>query len=375
MKSRGYKIVGFLIIGSLYLTVSSALAATPSPSLAKAKQEAEAKGFTFISSRDEIIRRAKEEGKVTALMSMSASNFKPIIDSFKKKYPFIKEVQIQEITGSDSFQSFLLGLKAGTIKDWDVGDAATDWYNEFPPHAMKLDLLGMANEKILRIDPRMIDPEHRTLVSIASTVASAAYNKNLIAPDKVPNTWEDFLKPELKGRKFAVNVRPLNMPSLIAGMGEEWGLNYARRTKDQEPIWGLGEARLMTSLAVGEIALFQITNYNSCARAAQKDRTKSIVCKVIEPVPVRLHEMEFVIKGAAHPYSALLFLEHQTSPEVQKIIDEQEPLKSSIYANGEIAKLVKGKKTSVNDFKSYQNTAKWVEMVIEAYGFPRAQIK
>jgi len=375
LKSRGYKIVGFLIIGSLYLTVSSALAATPSPSLAKAKQEAEAKGFTFISSRDEIIKRAKEEGKVTALMSMSSSNFQPIIDSFKKKYPFIKEVQIQEITGSDSFQSFLLGLKAGTIKDWDVGDAATDWYNEFPPHAMKLDLLGMANEKILRIDPRMIDPEHRTMVSIASTVASAAYNKNLIAADKVPNTWEDFLKPELKGRKFAVNVRPLNMPSLIAGMGEEWGLNYARKTKDQDPIWGLGEARLMTSLAVGEIALFQITNYNSCARAAQKDRTKSIVCKVIQPVPVRLHEMEFVIKGAAHSYSALLFLEHQTSPEVQKIIDEQEPLKSSMYANGEIAKLVKGKKTSVHDFKTYQHTAKWVEMVVEAYGFPRAQIK
>ena len=26
-------------------------------------------------------------------MSMSSSNFQPIIDSFKKKYPFIKEVQ------------------------------------------------------------------------------------------------------------------------------------------------------------------------------------------------------------------------------------------------------------------------------------------
>jgi spermidine/putrescine-binding protein len=375
LNSRRFQIVGFLIICSLYLSNSSALAATASPSLAKAKQEAEAKGFTFVSSRDEIIRRAKEEGKVTALMSMSSSNFQPIIDSFKKKYPFIKEVQIQEITGSDSFQSFLLGLKAGTIKDWDVGDAATDWYNEFPPYAMKLDLLGMANERILTIDPRMIDPEHRTLVSIASTVASAAYNKNLIAADKVPNTWEDFLKPEFKGKKFAVNVRPLNMPSLIAGMGLEWGLNYARKTKDQEPIWGLGEARLMASLAIGEIALFQITNYNSCARAAQKDPTKSVACKIIEPVPVRLHEMEFIIKGAAHPYAALLFLEHQASPEVQKIIDQQEPLKSSIYANGEIAKIVKGKKTSVNDFRSYQNTAKWVEMVVEAYGFPRAQIK
>ena len=46
-----------------------------------------------------------------------------------------------------------------------------------------------------------------------------------------------------------------------------------------------------------------------------------------------------------------------------------------MYANGEIAKLFKGKKTSVHDFKTYQHTAKWVEMVVEAYGFPRAQIK
>ena len=370
-----FKIVGLLIACSLHLSIFGTSAEAASSSLMKAKQDAEAKGFTFVSDRDEIIRNAKSEGRVNVLMSMSSSNFQPIIDSFKKKYSFIKDVRIQEITGSDSFQAFLLGLKAGTIKDWDVGDAATDWYNEFPPYAMKMDLLGMASEKVLTIDPRMIDPDHRTLVSIASTVASAAYNRKLISPEKVPNTWEDFLKPEFKGKKFAVNVRPLNMPSLIAGMGVEWGLNYARKTKDQEPIWGLGEARLMASLAVGEIALFQITNYNSCARAAQKDATKSVACKIIEPVPVRLHEMEFIIKGAAHPYAALLFLEHQASPEVQKIIDQQEPLKSSIYANGEIAKIVKGKKTSVNDFRSYQNTAKWVEMVVEAYGFPRAQIK
>ncbi len=358
-----------------YLSLSRTIAGAASATLAKAKQEAEAKGFTFVSSRDEIIRNAKSEGKVNVLMSMSSSNFQPIIDSFKKKYPFINDVRIQEITGSDSFQAFLLGLKAGTVKDWDVGDAATDWYHEFPPYAMKIDLLGMASERVLAIDPRMVDPEHRTLVSIASTVASAAYNQKLIAAEKVPNTWEDFLKPELKGRKFAVNVRPLNMPSLMAGMGEEWGVNYARRTKEQDPIWGLGEARIMTSLAVGETALFQITNYNSCARAAQKDPTKSIVCKIIEPVPVRLHEMEFVIKGAAHPYAALLFLEHQVSPEVQKILDQNEPLKSSIYANGEIAKIVKGKKTSIHDFKTYQQTAKWVEMIVDAYGFPRPLIK
>ena len=360
---------------SAALGITDGLAAAASSSLLKAKQEAEAKGFVFVSSRDEIVAKAKEEGRVNVLMSMSPSNFQPIIDSFKRKYPFIKEVRIQEITGSDAFQAFLLGLKAGTVKEWDVGDASTDFYSDFPPHAMQFDILGMANERVLAIDPRMVDPDQRTLVSVASTVAVTAYNKNLIPAENVPNTWDDFLKPELKGKKFMVNVRALNIPSLMAGMGVEWGLNYARKTKEQDPIWGLGEARLLVSLAAGENALFQITNYNSCGRAAQKDPTKAVACKIIEPVPVRLHEMEFVIKGAAHPYAALLFLEHQTSPEVQKLFDQNEPFKSSIYANGEVAKLVKGKKVSVNDYRTFQNTTKWVEMAVEAYGFPRPQIK
>ena len=235
MNNRCFQVTGLLFACSLWLGTSSAVAAAAGPSLAKAKQEAEAKGLTFVTSRDEIIAKAKSEGRVNVLMSMNPRNFQPIMESFKKKYPFL-DIRIQEITGSDAFQAFLLGLKAGTVKDFDVGDASTDLYSEFPPYAMKFDLLGMANERILAIDPRMVDPEHRTLVSIASTIATTAYNQNLIAPEKVPNTWEDFLKPELKGKKFMVTVRPLNMPSLMAGMGQEWGLNYARKTKEQDPV-------------------------------------------------------------------------------------------------------------------------------------------
>jgi hypothetical protein len=44
-----------------------------------------------------------------------------------------------------------------------------------------------------------------------------------------------------------------------------------------------------------------------------------------------------------------------------------------LYADGEIAKLVKGKKVIVNDYKTFQNTPKWMKMVVEAYGFPREE--
>ena len=111
MRQRLFQLIGFLFACWLWVGISDAIAASGSPSLAKAKQEAEAKGFVFVSSRDEIIAKAKAEGRVNVLMSMNPSNFQPIAESFKKKYPFL-DVRIQDITGSDAFQAFLLGLKA-----------------------------------------------------------------------------------------------------------------------------------------------------------------------------------------------------------------------------------------------------------------------
>ena len=47
-----------------------AFAATASPSLAKAKADAEAKGYIFEASRDEILAKAKKEGKVRVLSTI-----------------------------------------------------------------------------------------------------------------------------------------------------------------------------------------------------------------------------------------------------------------------------------------------------------------
>ena len=58
------------------------------------------------------------------------------------------------------------------------------------------------------------------------------------------------------------------------------------------------------------------------------------------------------MQSAPNPSRVLLLIEHNASPEVQKIIDEFNPLKSNIFADGEIARLLKGKKVSLNDFST-----------------------
>ena len=99
-----------LIANSVLLSFSVtseifAASASPSASLGKAKQQAEAKGFVFEPSHDEIVAKAKREGKLRALIGWDAPNHPHLIAAFKKKYPFI-DAHLQEIFGSDGGQRF-----------------------------------------------------------------------------------------------------------------------------------------------------------------------------------------------------------------------------------------------------------------------------
>jgi len=70
--------VKFMTAGLVFCAVAlgmladSARAATaPSAELAKAKKEAEARGYVFYANRDEIVAKAKEEGRVRVLSNMT----------------------------------------------------------------------------------------------------------------------------------------------------------------------------------------------------------------------------------------------------------------------------------------------------------------
>ncbi|MBI2986756.1 MAG: ABC transporter substrate-binding protein [Deltaproteobacteria bacterium] len=330
----------FLMLG-FWANGSAILAA--SPDLQKVKQAAEAKGFIFETSHDEIVTKAKKEGRLRVLSSYSPEAFRRMSDLMKKKYPFL-DIYIEELTGPEAYQRFLLELKAGAAKDWDAAAATPDMYNDFVPERKKFDILGMAEHGVLAIPPKMIDPNNRGVVAIGSGACSAAYNRKLISPEKVPNTWEDFLKPEFKGEKFIVELRATCLAGLAAGLGEGWVRDYARKIAAQNPVWARGATVAMSRIAAGEYVLHHMHNYHSCVRAAAKDPTGSLACKLIEPVPVRLFDTELIVRTAPHPYAGLLWIETETSPEAQAIMDKYGPLNSSIYAQGKVAEAVKGLK-------------------------------
>src|SRR5215510_14948340 len=110
--------------------------------LSNALAGAATEGYLTVNSHDEIVAKAKKEGKLNAISSLDAESFKPMMQSFSKKYPFI-EIRMEEIGGPEALQRFLLELKGGTVKDIDTSEASSEFYVENAAHAMKLDILGM----------------------------------------------------------------------------------------------------------------------------------------------------------------------------------------------------------------------------------------
>ncbi|MBI2986198.1 MAG: hypothetical protein HYY45_05450 [Deltaproteobacteria bacterium] len=366
--------VAFLTLTlGLSQTVSAAAA---NPSADKARSEAEAKGYIFFSSHNEIVAEAKKEGKLRVLSGLSPESIKAVTSAFRQRYPFV-DITAQELAGIDALQRVLLELKAGVSKEWDVMTMANDLYNEYPPYFKKFDILRMAGQGVLQIPLKMIDPKNRNIVAMTANIqVGVAYNKNLISHDKTPGTWEDYLKPEFKGKKFLADIRPTEIAALVPAWGLERTLDYARKLAAQEPVWVRGGTRGMAALSAGERLMFIGNNYKTIREAQVKDRTGSLGYRLLEPIPVRMSESLGVIATSRSPHVALLWLEFQTTQEAQKLIDEYEPFGASIHGPGSIqGQEIRGKKLSEVDWDHYTKLSDYQAKVVAAYGFPKAEIK
>ena len=140
-----------LLVGCL-AALHTLFAAAPE---APTKKERESQGYTSFSSHGEIVARARKEGKLRALSLLGKQTYKPLINAFKQRYPFVSEISLEEIGATEAPQRFLLELKAGSATQWDVLSVAPDFYPDYLPYVKKLDISRMAAQKVLSIPPAM----------------------------------------------------------------------------------------------------------------------------------------------------------------------------------------------------------------------------
>jgi hypothetical protein len=260
----------------LGLPCSRVLAAAPSAALLAAKKDAEVRGYLFETSHDEVVAKAKQEGKLRITTTLEPAVVKAAREAFTKRYPFVTDFRSEELIDVESNQRFLLEIKAGQAKGWDVNRLYTEFYEQYFPHQKKFDIRGMAEHKVLNVAPRMLDPRTPNVVTISSNMSVIAYNNKLLPPDNVPNQWEDFLKPEFRGRKFVMDIRPISLAVTVPAWGLEKTVEFARRIAAQDPIWGRGHTKIIGSLVVGENPLFLGPNFGAVKRAQQKGSDRGV---------------------------------------------------------------------------------------------------
>jgi iron(III) transport system substrate-binding protein len=339
---------------------------------AQAKQ-AEAKGYVSLSNHDEIVEKARKEGKLRVLVNMDPATLKVAGKAFNQKYPFIN-LHAQEITGTDMAQRNVLEIKSGQARAWDIVYPSRDLYSEYLPYLWKVDLLGMAERRVLQIPAAMIDPKNRNIIAPYTRLIASAYNKNLVTAEQLPKSWEDFLKPAFKGRRFAVDIGPRPIACLVPAWGLEKTLDFARQLAAQDPIWVRGVSRTLPSIIGGDVPMMMGTLFHSVKRAELKDRTGVLQHLVLEPVPVYLTSEQGILATAPNPHAALLWLEWMASAESQKIADEQEPMGSShLFRGGGVEQQLRGKQLSWVNWDQHANMESWMVEIFEAYGFPKAQ--
>jgi ABC-type Fe3+ transport system substrate-binding protein len=282
---------------------------------------------------------------------------------------------VEEQGGSvEAAQRFLLEIKAGAATNWDANRLWTELYDQYLPHQKKFDILGMAQHKVLNIPPLMVDPVHRHVVALSSNLHVLVYNKQLVPPEKVPSKWEDLLRPDFKGKKFAADIRPLGVAALVPAWGLEKTIDFARKIAAQQPSWGRGHSIVIASVLAGETPMFMGTNFGAVKRAQAKDRAKVLGYNFLDPVAGRLLLTDAVLAAARNPYAALLWLEFQASPEGQKLLDEHWPFGASVLLPDSIqARETKGQKVSLIDWNHYTKLDEYTSKIVEAYGFPKAE--
>lgn len=366
-------LVGWFLV-TIFATGTAGAAAPTDPALIKAKQEAEAKGYIFSTSHDDVVAHAKKEGKLRATSSLGDEARKAMWDAFRAEYPFL-DVQVDDL-GGEAAERWLLELKAGLAKGWDANHIPDQLYvnNELALYQKKFDILGMAKAGILAIPSEIIDPVMRNIVVITSNLQVVAFNKKLLASEQVPEKWEDFLKPEFKGRKFVLEVDGADIAGLIPAWGLEKTLDFARKLAAQQPIWNRGASRILVSMIAGEYGLFLAPNFHTVKRAQDKDRASALGYKILEPVPTRLTQPVGVLDKAEHPYAALLWIEFQAGPKGQQILDKFRPYGGSVFVSGSVAaEVTRGRKLSVVNWDHFSKMSEYKSKLVEAYGFPRAE--
>src|SRR3954463_12344046 len=264
-----------------------------------------------------LIEGAKKEGQVVLYSALIVNQAtRPIVEKFGKKYPFVKasywRADSEDIAQKLSAEVRANNVVADVFEGTGVGELAVGANLAQPYYTPAIEVYPSQYR-----DPAgMWTPTRLSYYSIA-------YSSRLVPPNKVPKSYDDLLDPQWKGklawRIGSASGTPLFITNLRLACGEEKAKGYFEKLKEQKIVnFGAGSARtLVDRVIAGEYAI--ALNIFAHHPLISKAKGAPVNSQLLDPTASTAATMG-VVKGAKHPYAAMLLIDFILSKDGQEIL-------------------------------------------------------
>jgi len=297
-----------------FLIVASAAGSAPGQS-AQPKTAAELAKYMGADRERVLYEGAKKEGKLIWYTSLTI--YKEMAKSFEARYPGVTV---------EPYRATAVNLVSRILSEGQAKRYLVDVIESTPGSLM----LVRDNKRLLPYNsPHLATyPEGSkdkapgglffTTVDRES-YTGIGYNKNAIASADVPKSFDDLLKPALKG-KIGISNEEL-ADRLVGAMLKEKGEGFVKKLASQDiKQYGLPALGLNELIVSGEVPVsFSAVDSNVRLAAA---RGAPIAWLPADLVPVNAGTLGASV-NTPHPHAALLFIDFMIGPEGQKLFGEK----------------------------------------------------
>jgi iron(III) transport system substrate-binding protein len=318
-------------------------------------------------TKEAIIQGAKKEGKVAWATNLVDDEVREVNKAFQKEFPFIK-VEYGRIRGIEEHERIISEMQA-KIFSYDmihVTDLLVNRYLELKVLHEPIDWSGLFG-----VEPRIVHPK-RFGVTIGTTPAGITYNKHKVPKDRIPKRWDDCVDPFFAG-KLALEVRPSHFMSVMAGYGEEWTLEFAKKIAANKPKWMSGTTAADTLVAAGEVLIQCPASYASWYRQASRKPTFPVEFVFPEgPILASPSLLLSPLKGSSSPNAAILLTGWLATKGLYVTDTGRETVLDPGTRLGKEFKRM-NREVKVASWELMAESDKKGKKILEAWGFPKPE--
>jgi ABC-type Fe3+ transport system substrate-binding protein len=264
---------------------------------------------------DELYAKAKPDGALHIVGGGPARLYEPWIKEFETKFPGIK------VTLTGGYAGGLAPAidKQIAARHLDVDFVTFQAVQEFFRWKREGVLLPFRFDGYAALDPRFADADG-AYTPIGVFAIAPAYNTKLVAPDDVPRSALDFLKPVFRGK--LITAYPHDDDATLFAfytIVKTHGWSFMDRYMAQQPKFIQGHLGVVRSVATGEsAATFDMMVHHTMDEKVE-GRPIDVAFPTSDPLPI-WGQLGAIFQDAPHPNAARLWLQWYMSREEQSRI-------------------------------------------------------